>query len=119
MDAKVQAAIDRVASGQSHCAIVDFGGMGANFVQVYDHGEGLKIDLGSGISREKAEELGFSETEYYGVKSYTRSINNVPGASEAVVRMAEHITDGTVRWLRTLEEIDNTGHYTKETPYYF
>jgi hypothetical protein len=119
MDAKVEAAIDKVAHGEVRCAIVHLGGHSDNFVQVYDHGNGLEIDLGKGVSREKAEELGFSETDYYGAKSYTRGINNVPGTSGAVVNMIEHISDGTVRFMRTLEVIGNDGDYNPKTPYYF
>ena len=119
MDHKVQEAIDKVAHGDVRCAIVHLGGRSDNFVQVYDHGDGLKIDLGAGVSREKTEELGFSETDYYGIKSYTRGVNNVPGTSEAIINMIDRITDGTVRYMRTMEVIGNDGKYDQNTPYYF
>lgn len=115
MNDRIQSAIDKVVSGDISRVVVHLGGADDNFVQVYNYGDGLKIDAGHGVNPDLAEELGFSKNEVVEVVN-SRVANRVSGAGRAIASMVEHISDGTVRYLK---EIDNQGEYTNGTPYYF
>ncbi len=116
MNDRVQAAIDRVVSGEVFAAVVHLGGNNDNFVQVANFGNGLRVEAGAGVSRDLAEELGMAKVEWSETYFNQRHAKNVEGAGRAIGSMLDHITDGTVRQLNV---IDNDNNYADGSPYYF